>query len=237
MILLTILTQVGGLVWLLATCFKHKLLAFLLLYSAVTLTLPVATPYFGRVALTCQQSGPLQMQSRVYCVLNRHYVTPELATVLTDTANHMSRRYPGTVTLVLDANFPFMNGFPLLPHLSHNDGRRADLAFYYRNATVYQPNATRSPIGYFAFEPGPTHCPPVWPTLRWNLTLLQPLWRTFSLEQQRKRALLTHLAKDDRIGKIFIEPHLVRTLNVSHPKIRIQGCRAARYDDHIHIQQ
>lgn len=32
----------------------------------------------------------------------------------------------------LDANFPFKDGFPLLPHLSHDDGRKVDIAFMYR---------------------------------------------------------------------------------------------------------
>jgi hypothetical protein len=35
----------------------------------------------------------------------------------------MDEKFPGTVTIALDANFPFVNGFPLLPHLSHADGK------------------------------------------------------------------------------------------------------------------
>ena len=30
----------------------------------------------------------------------------------------------------LDANFPFINKFPLLPHLSHNDGKKIDITDY-----------------------------------------------------------------------------------------------------------
>jgi hypothetical protein len=38
------------------------------------------------------------------------------------------------------------------------------------------------------------------------------------------------------VAKIFVEPPLAAQLGLSDPKIRFQGCRAARHDDHIHIQ-
>ena len=38
-------------------------------------------------------------------------------------------------------------------------------------------------------------------------------------------------------GKILLEPHLAHRLGVEgRPNIRFQGCRAARHDDHIHVQ-
>ena len=40
----------------------------------------------------------------------------------------------------------------------------------------------------------------------------------------------------DGVGKVFVEPHLAQRLNVSGSVIRFQGCRAARHDDHIHVQ-
>lgn len=233
---LTILTQIGGLAWLIALFFRQKLIAFLLAYAALTTAAICAAPSFGRVALNCFDSGPLQVQSWMYCALNRNYVAPELRDVLVETAEEMDRRFPGAETLVLDANFPFLDGFPLLPHLSHDDGDKVDLAFFYQDETGYLPGATRSPIGYFAFEPGPTDCTPKWPTLRWDFDVLQPLWREYSLDEARNTAVLRSLSSDDRVGKIFVEPHLVQTLGVAHPSIRFQGCRAARHDDHIHFQ-
>jgi hypothetical protein len=233
---LTILTQIGGIAWLVAMFFRRRLVAFMLAYVALTAAAVWIAPNFGRVALSCFDDGPLQVQSLMYCALNRHYVTPELRDVLIDTAEEMDRRYPGTETLVLDANFPFWDGFPLLPHLSHDDGEKVDLAFFYRDETGYLPGATRSPIGYFAFEPGPTECTPTWPTLRWDLDIFQPLWRDYELDTERMAAIMRLLANDKRVGKTFIEPHLVHLLQVSHPRIRFQGCRAARHDDHIHFQ-
>ncbi len=233
---LTLITQIGGLAWVIALFFRRKLIAFILAYAGLTATAIWLAPTFGRVALNCVDEGPLEVQSWTYCALNRNYLTPELHQVLIETADAMDNQFPGTKTLVLDANFPFLNGFPLLPHLSHNDGDKVDLAFFYRDENGYLPRATRSPIGYFAFEKGPTECPATWPTLRWDFAVLQPLWREYELDEARNAAILKLLSNDNRIGKIFVEPHLVRALNVSHPKIRFQGCRAARHDDHIHLQ-
>jgi hypothetical protein len=235
-LILTILTQIGGIAWLVSRLFKRSLLAFL----ALCLTASVATiwiaPQFGRVPLSCGSSSTLQVQSTLYCALNRHYVVPELKATLTDLATDMDTKIPGTITLVLDANFPFWTGFPLLPHLSHDDGRKADIAFYYKAETGYQPTATKSPIGYFAFEQGPTDCPKAWPSLRWDMGWLQPFWRDLFVDHRRTAAALQWLAQDPRVEKVFIEPHLRQTLGASHPKVRFQGCRAARHDDHIHFQ-
>lgn len=236
-ILLTVLTQLGGLAWLVACLFRRRLLAFVLCYAGLGLAAVWTAPLFGRTALSCHADGALQVRSWVYCLLNRNYVTPELAAVLHDTAEAMEQAYPGTVTQVLDANFPFMTGFPLLPHLSHHDGRKVDLAFYYADAqTGYLPGRTRSPIGYFAFEQGPTNCPDRWATLRWDLDMLQPLWRDYALDQDRMRSVLEVLSHDNRVGKVFVEPHLKAQLAVQSTKLRFQGCRAARHDDHIHLQ-
>lgn len=233
---LTILTQIGGLAWLIALFFRQRIVAFLVVYVALTAAIVWVAPSFGRVALNCFDRGPLQVQSWMYCALNRNYVSPELQDVLIDAAEELDRKYPGTETLVLDANFPFLNGFPLLPHLSHDDGDKVDLAFYYRDETGYLPGVTRSPIGYFAFELGPTDCAPRWPTLRWDFDFIQPLWREYELEEERTAALLRILSNDERVGKTLVEPHLVQSLGVAHPRIRFQGCRAARHDDHIHLQ-
>ncbi|MEO0622405.1 MAG: hypothetical protein AAFU49_06285 [Pseudomonadota bacterium] len=219
---LTVLTQIGGLAWLLALCARRRVLTFVAGYVALSLMAAWAAPALGRVPLPCLGDGPLRMQSMLYCVLNRHYAVPALAQALEDAAEAMEARHPGTETLVLDAGFPFLDGFPMLPHLSHRRGRSADLAFYYRDDEGYLPGQTRSPVGYFAFEEGPSDCPQRWLTLRWDLTWAQPLWPDWD--------------PDPRIGKVLIEPHLETRLGVQSTKLRFQGCRAARHDDHIHVQ-
>lgn len=234
--LLTILTQLGGLAWLMALPFQRRLATFGLAYLGLSVTALWLAPHFGREPLPCFSKAGLRMQSPLYCVLNRQYVVPDLKEVLTGLAAGMTDAFPDTQTLVLDANFPFFAGFPLLPHLSHDDGRKVDLAFYYQNEEGYLPGVTRSPIGYFAFEPGPTSCPATRLTLRWDLDWLQPLWPAYRPEPLRMRAALRGLDRDPRVAKIFLEQHLARSLDVASPKIRFQGCRAARHDDHIHLQ-
>ena len=235
-IFLTVLTQIGGLAWLLSLVFKRRLLAFPALYLAFLISATATAPMAGRAALDCWEDGPLQMQSWFYCVTARNFMAPELLSAVQDAADATDAAYPGTKTLILDAGFPFFDGFPLLPHLSHDDGEKVDLAFYYRDGDIYLPGRTRSPIGYFAFEPGPTNCPEAWSTLRWDLDALQPLWHNYTLDEPRMTFLLKALAEDQRVGKILLEPHLQDQLGVAGPKIRFQGCRAARHDDHIHLQ-
>jgi len=232
---LTIVTQIGGVAWLAALLFR-RVLAFGLIYTGLTLAMLWIAPIFGRVPLTCWAEGPLRVQSWTYCALNRTYMRPELLALLTDAAEDVAQAYPGTETLLLDASFPLFDGFPLLPHLSHDDGGQADLAFYYADETGYLPGATRSPLGYFAFEDGPTQCPDAFPSLRWNMRPLQPLWRAYTVEPARMRHLLATLSADPRVGRIFIEPHMVDSLGAASPRIGFQGCRAARHDDHIHLQ-
>ncbi len=235
-VFLTLLTQLGGLAWLLALFFKKRALVFLIAYSTMAISSLAVAPMLGREPISCISDTPLKMQSLMYCAMNRQYVTPELKGVLLDFSENMQNEFPGTTTLVLDANFPFISGFPLLPHLSHNDGRKADLAFFYENQGRYLPGVTKSPIGYFAFEDGPSNCPNNTITLRWNMAFLQEFWPDYHLEPRRMTAALGLLNDDTRVGKVFLEPHLKSSFAKSSSKIRFQGCRAARHDDHIHIQ-
>ncbi|MEN0001001.1 MAG: hypothetical protein AAF940_08965 [Pseudomonadota bacterium] len=153
-----------------------------------------------------------------------------------DVAEAVEAEHPGTITQLLDASFPFLDGFPMLPHLSHDDGQKIDLAFYYTRNGAYDAGGTPSPIGFFAFEDGPTDCPKSWLTLRWDLAWLQPFWPDMELDIERTATLVEALADDPRIGKILLEPHLKASMGIESDKVRFQGCRAARHDDHIHVQ-
>ncbi|MES0883724.1 hypothetical protein [Roseibium sp. SCP14] len=236
-LVLTFLSQLGGIAWIFALFFKRRLTVFFISYAFLSLSAVWIAPVTsGRVALSCFERGALEMQSWVYCALNRNYVSPEVRTVLEDLAAATVSAFPGTRILVLDGNFPFIDGFPLIPHLSHNDGNKVDLALFYRQENEYLPGATRSPIGYFAFEEGASECPRNSMTLRWDLDFLQPVWRNLELDRDRTRYVVNWLASDRRVGKVFLEPHLKRLLSISGSKVRFQGCRAARHDDHIHFQ-
>lgn len=255
-LLLTFLTQIGGLVLLvtllLARLFRLRMRVasfglFAGLYLAATVVSAHVAPVFGRVPLTCSpNASALRMQSWLYCALNRNYVTPVTKSAAEALSRHMAQAYPGTITLTLDGNFPFLEGFPLLPHLSHSDGKKLDIAFYYKDADGRAiDGAARSPVGYFAFEqpragePLPCKGRGDLLTLRWDLPLLQPLFPAWTLDEVRTAAALTWLASEGRafgVEKIFVEPHLAARLRVGGETIRFQGCRAARHDDHIHFQ-
>jgi len=235
-LVLTVLTQLGGLVWLVSRLTRRPLPVFVVLYLCVWAVVQEVAPRFGRVPLPCD-AAVLREQSLVYCALMRNFVVPEVYALAEDAAARMAAEYPGTLTLALDGSFPFATGFPLLPHLSHDDGGKLDLAFYYQEDGGYVPGRTRSPLGYFAFEAlGEETCPPVWPTLRWRLNWAQGLMRDVALEPVRTSRLVQILLADPRVGKVFVEPALAAQLGLADDKLRFQGCRAARHDDHIHVQ-
>ncbi|MGK9170401.1 hypothetical protein KXR53_29150 [Inquilinus limosus] len=258
--ILTMVSQIGGAVLIVAWLGSRLLppqrrlrslavvVLFAVLYSAATLVVvPPLAALAGRVPLPCraEPGRPVAAGHPLYCLLNRNYVDPRLVPLLDALAAAMDRAHPGTVTLYLDAGFPFLDGMPLAPHLSHDDGRKLDLAFFYTDPDGgYRPSLLRSPIGYWAFEqPGPGDplpcTEPRWLTLRWDMTLLQGLYLDRPLEPERTRtALAWLLAEGPRFGleKILLEPHLVQRFGLSSPLLRFQGCRAARHDDHLHLQ-
>jgi hypothetical protein len=254
-LVLTALTQVGGVVLLLALGLGSRLpwrgvkrsvaltSIFVVLYAASGVLLaPPLAGLGGRVPLPC--FGEPLRSLPVLCVLNRHYASPELRTLAEALALDLDREFPGTVTVALDANFPFLDGFPLLPHLSHDDGDKLDLSFFYADPSgAYLPGVIRSPIGYWAFETPDrgeeTQCSSDGPSLRWRMEALQPLFPNLQLEPQRTQFALRWLfTKGPAYGlqRVFLEPYVARRLEVSSPLLGFQGCRAARHDDHIHLQ-
>ena len=248
-ILLTILTQVGGVAWLLAWIARplgRFWMMFVAFYIALSVAALYTAPMAGRTPLPCLDAGPTQAAALnpLYCVMNRQYVVPEMKDHADALAAHMHDTFPGTRTRTLDGSFPFFDGFPLLPHLSHDDGQKLDLAFYYTDADgTYKLAQARWFLGYFAFEtpePGtPVSCPDNERlSMRWDLEWLQPYLRDWPLDEARTGAALRWLV-DNPVGsdyRIFIEPHLALRLGVKSEHIGFQGCRAARHDDHIHLQ-
>lgn len=234
--LLTVLTQLGGIAWLIALLFRRRALVFALAYLALWGAAIGLAPLGNRVPLHCWNQGGLQMKAWVFCAANRNYMAPELLDALKTASGRFEAEFPGSNIQVLDANFPFLDGFPLLPHLSHDDGGKVDIALFYKDGNGNRRETSKSPIGYFAFEDGPTHCPKAWPSLRWDLHWLQPLWPDWPLDDARTKRVVEILVADPRVKKLFIEPHLASRLDLTNSKIRFQGCRAARHDDHIHLQ-
>ena len=205
--------------------------------------LPLIAPIFGRAALPLM--GTLRPLNIGTCILNRHYVKPHLKRQMQRIADKMNVEFEGTITNYLDANFPFFNGFPLFPHLSHNDGRKLDLAFYYKEDNKPSVSAP-SFMGYGVYEQ-PKNNESNYPATcqqkgYWQYGLLSaivPQWnkKDFQLDVERTRALIRLLAEDQSTSKIFIEPHLKQRWQLhSYENIRFHGCQAVRHDDHIHTQ-
>lgn len=259
---LTVLTQVGGVVYLLSTLtFKrvdkwasntfarvfYRFTSFLSLYCLTTfLVIPLIAPQFGRVPLPLTETNNLQPLNLLTCLLNRHYVKPELRQTTFEVSKQMSDKFPGTIVNYLDGNFPFIDKFPLLPHLSHNDGRKLDLSFSYRDSkTKESTNNCPSFIGYgICEEPLPNEkntaafceAEGYWQYSFLPMVISQRDKQNFTFDAKKTRELVRLFTTQSDIGKIFIEPHLKIRLNLTSDKIRFHGCRAVRHDDHIHVQ-
>lgn len=263
-LVLTALTQVGGAILIFSTlvvwsifpsgrlgrvrAFLTHLFAFVLLYAAICLLLlPPVAQLNGRVALQCFSSerqgyGAL---SPLTCIFNRHYVVPKVAEAVAKAAAAVGKAQPGSVVAYLDAGFPFVDGFPLLPHLSHRGGRDIDLGYFYIDPSGrYLPGAGRSPVGYFGFEQPlegatlPCKDDSKLVSLRWDLDWLQPMLRPYRLDEMRTAELLTWLVLEGPnygVSGLIIEPHMSERLGVHSQLIRFQGCDAARHDDHVHV--
>lgn len=246
--LLTILTQIGGIVYLISLWvnkkvrFPHgrlKLLTFPLLYTVCTfIIIPPLASLGGRTSLPIFTSADVKPLTIWTCILNRHYVKPELKKAVEEIGYEMGPVY------YLDANFPFFDGFPLLPHWSHNDGKKLDLAFLYRDkkGNISHPFSF---LGYgYCEEPIgdeiniPKQCAEQgffqYSFLR---KLVSQHSAAYQLDETITKKLIQRLSSDFAIRKIFLEPHLKQRWGFSNdPNIRFHGCHAVRHDDHIHVQ-
>ncbi len=177
--------------------------------------------------------------------LNRHYVNTELKDISIEIANQFSEEYPGSKINYLDANFPFFRGFPLPPHLSHDDGKKLDLAFSYFKRGE-RSNSAPSIIGYGVYE-SPMETEINYPDIcqkqgYWQYGFignLIPKWDSeqYVVDQERTSFIINELLAKSDISKIFIEPHLKQRWGFDREnKIRFHGCQAVRHDDHIHFQ-
>ncbi len=253
LVFLTITTQIGGVIYLIVFSlvkrsyrkFRLKrLLLFALMYLLVTfLIVPIIAPIFGREKIN--KSQYIEARTFMTDLLNRNYVRPELNTSLEKIANRFNNRHPGIKLVYLDANFPFINKFPLLPHLSHSDGKKIDISLIYKDEQGALTNRKPSVSGYGVYEgPKPSEFNQIDRCLnqgKWQYDF--PKYLTFgtinsnlSLSEKATKDLVLEILKEPPIGKLFIEPHLKTRLNLKNNKVRYHGCQAVRHDDHIHFQ-
>ncbi len=250
---MTVVTQIGGIIYLLSIFLVKKsperkrlkqMGIFTSLYLLATfLIVPYVAPLFGREKI--RETTFVQAHSFFYKLANRNYVRPQLNKAIGNIAAEFGQKN-GPIRLVyLDASFPFWDRFPLLPHLSHNDGKKIDVTLIYEDSDGQPSNKKPSVSGYGVYE-GPTPreydqnavCKqkgnwqydfPKYLTLG---TINKDL--VFSEKGTRELALL--ILKQRVVGKMFIEPHLKKRLKLTSRKVRFHGCGAVRHDDHIHFQ-
>ena len=217
---------------------------FIGLYLLTTfLIVPKVAPLFGREKI--KETEFVQAHSFFYKLANRNYVRPELNESIGKIAEEFAQKHDGIKMIYLDANFPFINKFPLLPHLSHNDGKKIDISLIYQNTNGQLTDKKPSISGYGAYE-GPTEkefdqiavC-----KQRGNWQYDFPKYLTFGtinkdieISPKATRDLAKLIVKQKEIGKLFIEPHLKNRMNLTDGKVRFHGCQAVRHDDHIHFQ-
>ncbi|PHI19262.1 hypothetical protein CEQ90_13700 [Lewinellaceae bacterium SD302] len=260
---LTITSQVGGLVYLiyyplgrriagkvknawLSRLTRLAIFSGLMLLTSLVIVPPLARQ-FGRVPLplSANSEHPLRPGSWFFVVANRHYVKSPLADLLKETANQLALKYSGAELLYLDAGFPFFTGFPLLPHLSHDDGEKADLAFVYRKGDSPQWQTSLATLLGYGFYTGPRGEEFDMPERcasqgYWQYDLLGKMafkHPDYTFDEAANTYLIRTLVRDKRVRKVFIEPHLKTRLGLSErAKVRFHGCRAVRHDDHIHVE-
>lgn len=249
----TATTQVGGLIYLLSIIVvsrKRKFrkikrfITFLVFYTFSTfLIIPKISPYFGRLKIN--DNANLKSHNFITKLCNRNYVTPKMNEVLLDVSQKLNTELPNIKLIYLDANFPFFDGFPLLPHLSHNDGKKIDITFIYENTDKSISNLKVSNSGYGVFENPKTS-----EINQTDICKQRGYWQydftkylTFGsinselqFSNSSNKKLINLIVNNRNVSKLFIEPHLKNRLHLKSSKIRFHGCKAVRHDDHIHFQ-
>lgn len=214
------------------------------LYLITTLLIvPNVAPIFGREKI--KETKFLKAHSFFYKLANRNYVRPELNKTLNEIAAEFEKKNNGIRMIYLDANFPFIDKFPLLPHLSHNDGKKIDVSLIYENTNGQLTNKKPSISGYGIYEKPMANeynqnsvCKNRgnWQYDFPKYLTLGTINKEIEFSENGTRELAQLILKQKTIGKLFIEPHLKKRLNLTNGKVRFHGCQAVRHDDHIHFQ-
>jgi len=173
-ILLTVLSQVGGIVlllWLVVfSFFKQKLVTpwikrgtniggFIIFYLLFNiLVIPPLALIQGRVSLPFSKSGNLVPVTYWTAIFNRNYITIEGRDKLVEISNEFVKKHPSLKVKYMDCNYPFRfynshttSGIPfiegLFPHFTHT-GDKADVALIYNDENGNASNLTPTAIGY-----------------------------------------------------------------------------------------
>lgn len=261
--LLTLITQVGGAIYLLTKPiglylerkttgwkgFGIRMSMYFGVYLLISIILvPKLALKYNRVPLPLFATESLNIKPARYFfwIANRHYVRTGLYNSVVNISNKANAIQPNVSIHYLDANFPLFDYFPLLPHKSHNDGRRLDISFFYEDIAGSKLNAAPGFIAYGHCEKpkkGELDYPEICRKRGYRIySALYHLAKYFrkdlyQFDHKSNQALLKIIAAEPKVRKIFIEPHLKTRLKLKGvDKIRFHGCGAVRHDDHIHLE-
>lgn len=263
-LLLTILSQVGGLILLLwiplFRRFKNKIpivwmrhcsnvLGFILFYLIFNLSILPALSYtiHKRVQLPISKSGNLAPVSYWTALLNRNYITQKGKEKLELIAERFSSKNPGMKLKYMDCNHPLKINIgekniwileSLFPHLSHI-GDKADIAFIYNDENGVPSNYTPTAIGYgSSVEPLKNEpCTPCdCDKKKWFYSFM---YRTlpqanYTLNSGKSRELILNFRRELN-SAILIEKHLQKRFKLKG-NFKEAGCHSVRHDDHFHVQ-
>jgi hypothetical protein len=261
--ILTLFTQIGGLIYLFSSSiysilkwsklegFRESLRRFSFHFTTYLIftffIIPPIAGFFGRVPLPVFSENNLGPRTIWTVILNRHYVRPKLRETVSEITLEISQKYPSVRINYFDANHPFFKGYPLFPHLSHNDGKKLDLGFIYNNATTNCISKnTPSLIGYgISEEPFPSEynrpaeCGAN--NKYWMYNFMRHIYPQGAKNKYVFNSILTReliflFSANSRIQKVLLEPHLKTRLKFTSDKIKQVQCGSVRHDDHFHVQ-
>ena len=264
---LTILTQIGGilllccvplfywlsrqtnLIWLVRIA---NFIIFGIAYFAFSqMLMPnLAKKWTGKVPLPYRKHeiSTLRPINRFLWLCNRHYVTPELREMLLKNSEKFAKENPNLAITYLDASFPF-DFFPMLPHLSHKNGKQVDIAFAYMEKEGNIPtNEKPSNSGYGVYEAPrksgeeqtAAYCMEQQKNTNYDVTKYLTFGshaENLKFDAPRTAQFIKSLTKDIHLSRLFLEPHLVNRLGLKGiDAVRFAGCQSVRHDDHYHVE-
>lgn len=253
-ILLTLITQVGGMIWSVVFLFYFivrrkapfyvKFASFLAVYTFSVFSL---VPYFAqknnKVPLPSSRSGVIVPHNALFVLSCRNYVSPEMYELLQRSGERVQEQNPNLKLVYLDASFPFLDQFSMPPHFSHNNGKKVDLSFAYRqNGKLTNRSSSFTGYGHY-IEPEeneynmPKECAEKgYKQYDFSQYAAFKKYTTYEFDMENTRDMIMTLLANPQTQLIFLEPHLQQRLEIQNSKVRPAGCHAVRHDDHLHYQ-
>jgi hypothetical protein len=248
-IILTILSQVGGIILIIWIILFHSIkkkitnksikicanyFGFILFYLFfVFIIIPLLAKIQDREPLPFSKSGNLIPVSYWTAIFNRNYIKSEGKNKLEEIANTFVKNNPEIKVKYMDCNFPFrinINGSSnvwilegLIPHITH-DGNKVDLALVFNDDIDKPSNLTPTAIGYGSSAlplPNETCTPCDCDKTNWQYSFM---YRNLPSSKLNLNEKLTSELIDDLINygakNIIIEPHLIQRFKKYSKRIR-----------------